>query len=67
MANDSSYSLGSAVYSRKQGLEIARRLRAGATPGPLTPPAYRGLGHDVGAQALADRLEHRHEPGDHLG
>ncbi|WP_067534903.1 aldehyde dehydrogenase family protein [Nocardia crassostreae] len=31
LANDSTFGLGSAVYSRKQGLEIARRLRAGAT------------------------------------
>ncbi|MEV5650455.1 aldehyde dehydrogenase family protein [Nocardia sp. NPDC052254] len=31
LANKSKYGLGSAVYSRKHGLEIARRLRAGAT------------------------------------
>ncbi|MBF6243676.1 MULTISPECIES: aldehyde dehydrogenase family protein [Nocardia] len=31
LANNSKYGLGSAVYSRKHGLEIARRLRAGAT------------------------------------
>ncbi|NKY88824.1 aldehyde dehydrogenase family protein [Nocardia veterana] len=31
LANRSKYGLGSAVYSRKHGLEIARRLRAGAT------------------------------------
>ncbi|WP_280232726.1 aldehyde dehydrogenase family protein [Nocardia cyriacigeorgica] len=31
LANDSTYGLSSAVYSRKQGLEIARRLRVGAT------------------------------------
>ncbi len=31
LANNSKYSLGSAVFSRKQGVEIARRLHAGAT------------------------------------
>ncbi|MGV9679710.1 aldehyde dehydrogenase family protein [Nocardia sp. NPDC003482] len=31
LANDSTFGLGSSVYSRKQGLEIARRLKAGAT------------------------------------
>jgi acyl-CoA reductase-like NAD-dependent aldehyde dehydrogenase len=31
LANNSRYSLGSAVFSRKNGVEIARRLRAGAT------------------------------------
>ncbi|MEU0541582.1 aldehyde dehydrogenase family protein [Nocardia sp. NPDC005978] len=31
LANDSSFSLGSSVYSKKNGLEIARRLKAGAT------------------------------------
>ncbi|WP_024799813.1 aldehyde dehydrogenase family protein [Nocardia sp. BMG51109] len=31
LANDSTYSLGSTVFSRKHGLEIARRLEAGAT------------------------------------
>ncbi|NEW41102.1 aldehyde dehydrogenase family protein [Nocardia cyriacigeorgica] len=31
LANDSTYGLSSAVYSRKHGLEIARRLRVGAT------------------------------------
>ncbi|OQS13933.1 aldehyde dehydrogenase [Nocardia donostiensis] len=31
LANNSTYGLASAVYSRKQGLEIARRLRVGAT------------------------------------
>ncbi|WP_280274539.1 aldehyde dehydrogenase family protein [Nocardia wallacei] len=31
LANNSTYSLGSAVFSRKHGLEIARRIKAGAT------------------------------------
>ncbi|RJO79941.1 aldehyde dehydrogenase family protein [Nocardia panacis] len=31
LANANKYGLGSAVYSRRRGLEIARRLRAGAT------------------------------------
>ncbi|MBU3063484.1 aldehyde dehydrogenase family protein [Nocardia sp. NEAU-G5] len=31
LANNSKYFLGSAVFSRKHGVEIARRLRAGAT------------------------------------
>lgn len=31
LANKSKYGLGSSVYSRKHGLEIARRLRVGAT------------------------------------
>ncbi|MQY20017.1 aldehyde dehydrogenase family protein [Nocardia macrotermitis] len=31
LANDSTYSLGSTVFSRKHGLEIARRIKAGAT------------------------------------
>ncbi|WP_067675985.1 aldehyde dehydrogenase family protein [Nocardia miyunensis] len=31
LANNSTYSLGSTVFSRKQGLEIARRIKAGAT------------------------------------
>lgn len=31
LANNSKYGLGSAVFSRKRGVEIARRLRVGAT------------------------------------
>ncbi|MGX1807689.1 aldehyde dehydrogenase family protein [Nocardia sp. NPDC055321] len=31
LANDSTFSLGSSVYSKKNGLDIARRLKAGAT------------------------------------
>lgn len=31
LANNSTYSLGSTVFSRKNGLEIARRIKAGAT------------------------------------
>ncbi|MGY2063759.1 aldehyde dehydrogenase family protein, partial [Nocardia gipuzkoensis] len=31
LANNNKYGLGSTVFSRKRGLEIARRLRAGAT------------------------------------
>ena len=31
LANNSTYSLGSTVFSRKHGLEIARRIKAGAT------------------------------------
>uniref|UniRef100_UPI0024561DA8 aldehyde dehydrogenase family protein n=1 Tax=Nocardia cyriacigeorgica TaxID=135487 RepID=UPI0024561DA8 len=66
LANDSSYSLGSAVYSRKQGLEIARRLRAGATsvnsvlgfaaiPGlPFGGSGDSGIGRIHGEQGLRE-------------
>jgi acyl-CoA reductase-like NAD-dependent aldehyde dehydrogenase len=45
LANASRYGLGSSVYSRRRGLELARRLRAGATAvnGVITYATIPGL------------------------
>lgn len=66
LANNSTYGLASAVYSRKQGLEIARRLRVGATsvnsvlgfaaiPGlPFGGSSDSGIGRIHGEQGLRE-------------
>ncbi|MQA62601.1 MAG: aldehyde dehydrogenase family protein [Actinophytocola sp.] len=41
-ANDSRYGLGSAVFSRKQGMDLARRLKTGATA-INAPLSYAGI------------------------